>query len=150
MKVNDYLLKFCFENQFYFNDNSKINRDNLFRDGSHLLESGKGILANNFIYYLDFIYSLIFDGNLWNLECRGTEEGGPNESLTKEIMGGITVILMTNVLKNDFDLVDAETLRLQYSSNLLIAYLNINFLQNKIDTLRVITKSFPLDILFID
>ena len=76
--------------------------------------------------------------------------GGPNESLTKEILGGITVILMTNVLKNDFDLVDAETLRLQYSSNLLIAYLNINFLQNKIDTLRVITKSFPLDILFID
>ena len=30
----------------------------------------------------------------------------------------------------------------KYSSNLLIAYLNNNTLQNKVDTLRVITKIF--------
>ena len=84
----------------------------------------------------------------WNLECRSTEEGGPNESLTKEISGRDNI--NTNVLKNDFDLIDAKTLRLQYSSNPLITYLNINSLQNKVDTLREITKNFPLDIFCID
>ena len=56
----------------------------------------------------------------------------------------------TNVLKIDFDLLYAKTLRLQYSSNPLIAYLNINSLQNKADALREITKSFPLDVFSID
>ena len=36
---------------------------------------------------------------------------------------------------------------MQYSSNPLIAHLNINSLQNKIDALRLITKNLPLDIL---
>ena len=52
----------------------------------------------------------------------------------------------TNALKNDLDLIDAKTLRLQYSSNPLIANLNINFLQKKIDALKEITKYFPLDV----
>ena len=61
LKVKDYLQKFCFENRFHFIDNSKIKRDHLFRDGLHLLESGKVILANNFIYYLNSIHSVNFD-----------------------------------------------------------------------------------------
>ena len=64
LKVNDYLQKICFENRFYFIDNSKIKREHLFRDGLHLLESGKVILANNFIYYLNSIHSVNFDENL--------------------------------------------------------------------------------------
>ena len=56
----------------------------------------------------------------------------------------------TNALKNDLDLIDAKTLRLQYSSNPLIANLNIYSLQNKIDALREIIKYFPLDIFCID
>ena len=49
LKVNDYLQKVYFENRFHFIDHSKIKRDHLFRDGLHLLESGKVILGNNFI-----------------------------------------------------------------------------------------------------
>ena len=64
LKVNDYLQKFCFENRFYFIDNSKIKRDHLYGDGLHLLESRKVILANNFIYYLNSIHSVNFDRNL--------------------------------------------------------------------------------------
>ena len=41
-----------------------------------------------------------------------------------------------NILKNDLDLIDGKSLRLQYSPSPLIAYLNINSLQNKIDVLR--------------
>ena len=99
-------------------------------------------------YYLNSIHSVNFGKNLWNLECSGTEESGPNESLTKEISGWDNI--NTNVLKNDFDLIDAKTLRLQYSSNSLITYLNINSLQNKVDALREITKKFPLDIFCTD
>ena len=56
----------------------------------------------------------------------------------------------TNALKNYLDLIDAKTLRLQYSSKPLIANLNINFQQNKTDALREISKYFPLDIFCID
>ena len=73
---------------------------------------------------------------------------GPNESLAKGLSEGDKS--NTNVLKNDLDLIDIKSLRLLYSSNPLVAYLNINSLQNKINALRVITKSFPLDNLCID
>ena len=43
-----------------------------------------------------------------------------------------------------------KRLLLQYSLNLLIAYLNINSLQNKVDALKEITKNFQLDIFCID
>ena len=108
-KVKDYFQKYCFENRFYFIDNPKIRWGHLFRDGLHLVENGKVILADNFIYCLNSIHSVNFDRNLWNLECRGTEEGSPNESLAKEISGRDKI--NTNFLKNDFDLIDAKTLR---------------------------------------
>ena len=72
----------------------------------HLLESGKVILANNFIYYLNSIHCVNFDKYLWILKFRGTEEGGSNESLTKQISGKDNID--TNVLKNDLDLIDAK------------------------------------------
>ena len=87
LKVKDYFQKFCYENRFYFIDNWKIKRSHFFRDGLHLLESSKVILANDFIYYLNSIHGVNFDKNLRHLECRGNEECGPNESLTKEISG---------------------------------------------------------------
>ena len=139
---------FVLKIDFYFVDNSKIKRDHLFRNGLYLLESEKVILANNFIYYLNSIHSVNFDKNQWNLECRGKEEGGSNESLAKEISERDNI--NTNVLKNDFDLIYAKTLRLQYSSNPLIAYLNINPLQNNVDAIREITKNFLLHIFCID
>ena len=114
----------------------------------YLLESGKVVLANIFICYLNSTHTVNFDRNLWNLECRGTEEVGPDENLTKEISGRNNS--NTNVLKNDLYLIDAKTLRLQYWSNPWITYFNISSLQNKIDALREITKDFLLDIFCID
>ena len=51
--VNASLCNMCRENRFYFVDNSKISVDNLFKDKLHLLDSGKTILANNFIYCIN-------------------------------------------------------------------------------------------------
>ena len=53
----------------------------------HLLERGKLILANNFIYYLNSVHSVNFGRNLWKLECIGTEESDLNDNLAKEIFG---------------------------------------------------------------
>ena len=41
-------------------------------------------------------------------------------------------------------------LRLKYSLNPLIGFLSINSLQSKIDASKVITKNFPIDILYTD
>ena len=48
------------------------------------------------------------------------------------------------------DLEGLADLRKQYPSNPFLAYLNINFLHNKIDSLREILKNIPLEIICVD
>ena len=43
----------CRDNSFVFTDNNNISTSSLFRDGLHLLEVGKLILANDFTYNLN-------------------------------------------------------------------------------------------------
>ena len=50
----------------------------------------------------------------------------------------------------DIDLEGLMNLKYRYPSNPFIAYLNINFLQNKIDPLREILHKTPLEIVCID
>ena len=47
--ANEILKRLCEEHKFIFIDNGRINEKHLWKDGMHLLESGKIILANNFI-----------------------------------------------------------------------------------------------------
>ena len=47
--VNQRICNLCRENSFVFIDNNNIPTRSLFRDGLHLLEIGKRILANNLI-----------------------------------------------------------------------------------------------------
>ena len=47
--VNQRISNMCQDNSFVFIDNNNIPTSSLFRDGLHLLEIGKRILANNFI-----------------------------------------------------------------------------------------------------
>ena len=58
-RVNASLCNMCGENGFCFVDNSKISVDNLFKDKSHLLDSGKTVLANNFIYCINNCFVLM-------------------------------------------------------------------------------------------
>ena len=51
---------------------------------------------------------------------------------------------------NELDLEGLQKLRNQHHSNSLIGYLNINFLQRKIDSLREILKKSSLEIICID
>ena len=58
-RVNFLLKQICEEDGYFFIDNSNIEITDLWKDGIHLLESGKTKLAENFIYiYLN--NSIIF------------------------------------------------------------------------------------------
>ena len=51
--TNKILKQLCIEHQFTFIENENISVEQLWKDGIHLLESGKVILANNFINYIN-------------------------------------------------------------------------------------------------
>ena len=55
-RVNFLLKQICEENGYFFIDNSNIKIRDLWKDGIHLIESGKTKLAENFINFLDNSY----------------------------------------------------------------------------------------------
>ena len=52
--------------------------------------------------------------------------------------------------KNTLDIIGLAKLRQQYLFNPLIGYLNINFLDHKVDSLREFLKISPLEIICVD
>jgi predicted O-methyltransferase YrrM len=54
----------CKERDFVFIDNSNISVTHLWNDGLHLLESGKALMANNFISHLNYFSSGAASENL--------------------------------------------------------------------------------------
>ena len=48
-ELNGILLNECTKYGFYLLDNGAVSKDNLWRDGVHLVKSGKVIIANNFL-----------------------------------------------------------------------------------------------------
>ena len=52
-KVNEKILDMCKKNGIVFIDNGNISNMDLYQDGLHLLERGKCLLANNFIFVLN-------------------------------------------------------------------------------------------------
>ena len=122
---------YCRENACFYIDNGNVRGFCLYKDGLHLLESGKKILVNNFI--------INFSTNLSLLEIFSRSEHTP----------------FTNIFLNDSDLArklslttDLQVLhheRLKHSKNRMIGYLSINSLRKKLTDLRVILKHLFLD-----
>lgn len=126
----------------YFIDNSQILKNNLYRDGIHLLESGKQILANNFIKFLNCNINCLGFGKL---KCTGTcQAKGVNEDIQDENSDG------QGDKNSELDLKGQQNFVTKYSSNPLIAYLNINSLSNKIEYLKEVCKQSPIHIICID
>ena len=57
-RVNFLLKLICEEKGYFFTDNSNTEIRDLWKDGIHLLESGKTKSAENFIYFLNNSYRL--------------------------------------------------------------------------------------------
>ena len=115
-------------------DNRNIRRKHLWKDDLHLDESGEVISANNFLSYLSNCFLIrIYHPGLFSLDddIRNTK---PGISVSKSSAADL------EMLQND---------RLKFLHNLLIAYLIINSLRNKVIDLREILKDLPLDYLVI-
>ena len=52
-KVNEKIADMCNKNGLFFIDNGNTSNMDLYQDGSHLLERGKCLLANSFIFVLN-------------------------------------------------------------------------------------------------
>ena len=112
-------------------DNRNIRRKYLWKDGLHLVESGKVILANNFLSYLS--------------KCTHTSSGGIY--LDDDIRNTKLGISVSKSSAADLEMLQND--RLKFLHNPRIAYLNINSLRNKVIDLGEILKDLPLDYLVI-
>ena len=65
-EVNKLIKNMCNIEGYCYVNNDNITRANLFKDGLHLLDTGKQILADNFVFNVNkkFLMSLTFDLNV--------------------------------------------------------------------------------------
>ena len=123
---NESLKNLSRTNGFCFVNNDSILQGNLYKDGLHLLEAGKRILANNFVNGIN---------NYFLIKAQ-TEQS----FLTKD----------TNKDTHSIDCIDLQMFkkdRLNYPRNPLIGYLNIKSIRNKISDIRDVFGKLQLDYL---
>ena len=105
-KIHVVIQNFCQQYGWFYVDNRNTRGKHLYKDGLHLMEKGKIILARNLIFCLNKVTSNYFldDNFLDNLKENLPEETGLQQ------------------LQED---------RLKHRKNPLISYLNINSLRKK-------------------
>ena len=64
-KVNIFLHEECVKNGFYFIDNAAVTERDIWKDGVHMVESGKCLVANNLICHLNNFLGLR-NNTIWN------------------------------------------------------------------------------------
>ena len=117
----------CSMNGFGYICNDAIITEYLSKYGIHLQDLGRDILTSNFI---KFVNSFLVDNDNNSFWLNHSHQ--------------------TNDLKFESDLEGLINLRRSYQNNPLIAYLNINSLQEKIVSLKEILKKTEIDVLCID
>ena len=122
------LVSVCKEMQVYFIDNRNITGFYLFRDGLHLPESGKKLLANNFVSNFNNFLSVKHRPNLFPYAYNDdmNEISSVDESCD-------TPLLLRN-------------LKLKNTNRLILGHLNINSIVGKFDHLKVLIEN-NIDIL---
>ena len=121
--VNQRISNMCRDNSFVFIDNISISTSSLFRDGLHLLEVRKRILANNFIENLNNFFTNKTDAPTSTLisenpsinSCNGnieSEDKSCNESLKelrqKNLNRPIKAQLNINSIRNKFKFLEKD------------------------------------------
>ena len=117
------LVSVCKEMQVHFIDNGNICGFNLFKDGLHLLDSGKRLLANNFIFKPVSLTESLY-----------TYNDDINEVGNHDVPCDTPLTLKNPKLKN--------------KNRLILGHLNINSLAGKLDQLQLLIGK-NIDILVI-
>ena len=81
---------------------------------------------------------------------KSAEENTSSNELELESVSDSQIVQNNSFSNLDLDLYNLQLLKQKYHSNPFINYLNINSLSNKIDALRQICKTAPLEILCFD
>ena len=81
---------------------------------------------------------------------KSAEENTSANELELESVSDSQIVQNNSFSNLDLDLYNLQLLKQKYHSNPFISYLNINSLSNKIDALRQIWKTAPLEILCVD
>ena len=81
---------------------------------------------------------------------KSSEESTAANELVLESVIDSQIVQNNSFYNLDLDLYNLQLLKQKYHSNLFISYLNINSLSNKIDALRQICKTSPLEISCVD
>ena len=123
----------CEKNGIVFIGNGNISNMDLYQDGLHLLERGKCLLGNNFIFVLNTFLNIHTHYPFFR----------------KEYIPSTRKILIKedniNLVSSGFEAIREN--RLIYVNNPLIGYLNIKSLRNKIIGFREIILEISLDYL---
>ena len=120
---------YCRENACFYTDNRNIREFCLCKDGLHLLESGKKILASIFTVNLNKFF----------------RETHTHTASTNIYLNDSNLRRTTYSLTTELQILHHE--RLIHSKNPRIGYLNTNSLRNKLTDLRIILKYLSLDYL---
>ena len=115
-KVNELIKDTCKVERCFYVSNDNITHANLFKDGLNLLDNGKKILADNFVFNVNKNF---FNASHISSHC--APDGSVDTSFKND-----------GAEDQSPDFEKLKEAGLNYPKNPLIAYLNINSLRNKI------------------
>ena len=81
---------------------------------------------------------------------KSAEEKTSSKELELQSVSNSQIVQSNSFSNLDIDLYNSQLLKQKYHSNPFISYLNINSLSNKIDALRQMCETAPLEILCVD
>ena len=142
-QLNGLLFDECRRNGFKFVGNGAVSEIDLWIDGTHIIESGKRIIALNLIISLNYFFRIYESSQLVPLsENTLSSEKTSTINLISEKLDNSEINLknqsnigsMNNASLNS--LLEISELRLCNINRVLIGKLNINFMRNKLNQLR--------------
>ena len=129
-RIHVLIFDFCRKNSFIYIGNRNIRSDSLYKDGLHLIDTGRAFLTDNFIVYLN------------NNTFLETHTHHPPKKILGKDFRQIAELFQVGA---ELHLLQKD--RKQYLNNLLIDYLNVNSVRNKIADLQTFIQNIPLDYL---
>ena len=142
--LNGLFYKVCTKDGFHFVDNGAVSKCNLWKDGIHLLETGKVIITNNFISSINYFLENMIPP---------ISQCGNKDKLSSDVTTRIRDSLnrSSEMSINDVFphcITEIKNLRLRNVNKVIIGNLYINSLPKKFDQLREIVLKY-VDVLVI-